>query len=739
MGVRFNEFKNRVARVSALRQRLFVALNSEEALEQKVREESKNLEKAHALRAMEKLSVERIRDATSRTIKVEYLKRSGFENMRQIYEARASRIEAISGISAEVAVEIKEIAEAMYGAILATANLQISAELSDPNEEALVSALEQLNSVRSELKPVQQEVPKVVAALDSAHEEAKRVGRRVQWWFGKRENRERAINSVDLALAMHGIPGTKALFDAAERIVEKILVEKRSKAALKDAFAKNSSDYYAILESLEVGRKPHEGFQHLSDELIEQIEKCEFDHGLINATLRKYQIFGIKFALTQKRTILGDEMGLGKTLQALGLLTERRKAGAQQFLVVVPASVIINWQRELENRTSFTPLRIHGEGQNQSLSLWLQAGGLALTTFDTLKNLGLTDEQVAGISLDTLIVDEAHFAKNLHTGRSKEVKRWVARAEYALFLTGTPMENRVEEFMGLVGLINPVIAKQLDTAVLAAGPEPFKVAVASVYLRRNSSEVLSELPDLIEKEELCSWVGVDRSFYENSVRSNNFMALRRAAYVPIPGYKPSKVERLLELVAEAEEENEKVLVFTFFRSVLTYLEQELGDKTLEPITGSTPPKRRQEIVDQFNAHQGSKVLLGQIQAAGTGLNIQSASVVILCEPQIKPTLESQAIARAHRMGQVRKVQVHRLIIENSVDQTLRAMLRRKVEEFDTYARESLLADGSSLAKDTKDLSEDSIAKSVLSIEREKLGLSPSFNSVVTAELDDEQI
>jgi SNF2 family DNA or RNA helicase len=112
-------------------------------------------------------------------------------------------------------------------------------------------------------------------------------------------------------------------------------------------------------------------------------------------------------------------------------------------------------------------------------------------------------------------------------------------------------------------------------------------------------------------------------------------------------------------------------------------------------------------------------LVGQIQAAGTGLNIQAASVVILCEPQIKPSLEVQAIARAHRMGQVRKVQVHRLILPESVDEQMLAMLAYKQSEFDDYARDSDLANQ---ADGAKDASEESMAKVIVMEERKRLGI-----------------
>jgi SNF2 family DNA or RNA helicase len=124
------------------------------------------------------------------------------------------------------------------------------------------------------------------------------------------------------------------------------------------------------------------------------------------------------------------------------------------------------------------------------------------------------------------------------------------------------------------------------------------------------------------------------------------------------------------------------------------------------------------------------VLVGQIQAAGTGLNIQAASVVILCEPQIKPSLEVQAIARAHRMGQVRKVQVHRLILPESVDEQMLVMLARKQSEFDDYARDSDLANQASGAKDP---SEESMAKVIVMEERKRLGIENKDDHMIAVE------
>ena len=117
--------------------------------------------------------------------------------------------------------------------------------------------------------------------------------------------------------------------------------------------------------------------------------------------------------------------------------------------------------------------------------------------------------------------------------------------------------------------------------------------------------------------------------------------------------------------------------------------QILGDRALGPITGGISPANRQQLIDEFAKAESGKVLVAQVQAGGVGLNIQSASMVIFCEPQIKPSLETQAISRAYRMGQVRDVQVHRLLCVSTVDERIMELLREKQVEFDIYADKSV--------------------------------------------------
>jgi len=591
----------------------------------------------------------------------------------------------------------------------------------------LLESLSGLDTLKSATKNSTSKMAPIATKLKHSLGQTDPLNSRLRWLFTGSEKKSRALNALSEISLMLGEPTTIALVEAARRGFDAL--EKRSGQPVEE-FKKRSSDYYAILEEVTNVRLNTAANRHFNQELLDKIEAQELDTSTIKATLRQYQSFGGKFALTQGRVIIGDEMGLGKTLQAISAIAHRSLAGATRFLVVCPASVITNWMREVDARSELPIIKIHGEDHKSSLQRWIELGGIGITTFDTLKSFEISEAEIAALHVDTVIVDEAHYIKNTSTGRTRTIAKWLERSPNVIFLTGTPLENRVDEFIALATLLDPKKGNELSRVALAAGPEPFRKAVASIYLRRNTEEVLKELPELIEVVEYCTWEGVDKQNYIDAVAAGNFMAMRRAAFAAQTDMQPSKLERLLELVEESFASGQKVIVFSYFRSVIEQVTLALGHRAIGPITGSVSSSQRQNIVDQFQSSEEPKVLVGQIQAAGTGLNIQAASVVILCEPQIKPSLEVQAIARAHRMGQVRKVQVHRLILPESVDEQMLVLLARKQEEFDQYARDSDLANSATGAKEA---SEESMAKVIVLEERKRLGIAEGSDQIVVTD------
>ena len=412
-------------------------------------------------------------------------------------------------------------------------------------------------------------------------------------------------------------------------------------------------------------------------------------------------------------------MGLGKTIEALAVLCHLRSRGATHFLVVCPASVLANWENEIRRHSQLpAPLRLHGD-QRRLLPTWTRDGGVATTTFDTLRLLRIPDIDIAAV-----VVDEAHYVKNPEALRTHAVRACLKRSQHALLMSGTPLENRLEEFRTLVNHVQPDVAARLLTARGPNRAHAFQRAVAPVYLRRNQSDVLNELPSKIETAEWLTLDGAAADTYRRAVASGNFMGMRRAAFLTDSPADSPKLTRLLEIVDEAADNNRKVIVYSYFRDVLDRVHAALGPRALGPLTGSVTGPRRQELVDQFSTTREPAVLVSQIEAGGVGLNIQAASVVIIAEPQWKPSTEEQAIARCHRMGQIRPVEVHRLLAENSVDEHMLAILARKSAVFANYIRPSAMKDATPAAIDTNATSspQSTQEERIIGLEKRRLGL-----------------
>lgn len=232
----------------------------------------------------------------------------------------------------------------------------------------------------------------------------------------------------------------------------------------------------------------------LSEELVAKVRAQDLDTShLPQVSLRGYQDFGARFALVQRKVVLGDEMGLGKTIEALAVLAHIYAKGGTHSVVVCPAAVVSQWVREIEARSTMPAYRVHGTERGAALRRWHRRGGVAVTTFETLR--ALRDGLLGAPELAALVVDEAHYIKNPGAQRTRNVRALVDVAKRTLFLTGTPLENRLDEFENLVGYLQPHL--------LDVGPGSttmsFQRQVAPAYLRRNQEDVLTELPDRMVK------------------------------------------------------------------------------------------------------------------------------------------------------------------------------------------------------------------------------------------------
>jgi SNF2 family DNA or RNA helicase len=399
-------------------------------------------------------------------------------------------------------------------------------------------------------------------------------------------------------------------------------------------------------------------------------------------------------------------MGLGKTIQVLATMCHLSTIGKTHFLVIVPKSVLINWQREIAKHTKLTSFLLYGPDLFQNLNSWKNDGGVAVTTYEATSNL------IGYIyKVDLVAIDEAHMVKSPKAKRTQNVKSLSANSDYIVLMTGTALENRISELYYLVSMTNFSIGESIKSLVQQYSPSPNEVRhrLAPVYLRRTQSDVLNELPPLTKQDEVIPTTLEEINPTLASAR--DYMNRRLALTVGMGDLESSKYNRLRELLEIYREEGRKVLVFSFFTKVVQDVSIIAGGCPI--IDGKKTSNERMKIIDDLGSKQGFAVVALQITAGGLGLNIQAAQVVILMEPQLKPSTENQAIARVHRMGQSRNVMVHRFIAEDSIDEDLVRLIAKKQQIFDDYAHHSSVKENSDMSIDgslaQKDL-EDEIMK-----------------------------
>jgi superfamily II DNA or RNA helicase len=677
--------------------------------------------------ALDVMPVDRLRDLIPGKVTFAPLIDAGLDTVGKVLAAGPEALRRIPRVRRRTARRIMAAAMQLRESVEDGTRVRIDPDTRTPEQTVLIAALRRYERARSALKgpdlsPLASQIGR---SLDPAARGASRP--RMLFTFSGRKKQEArdALTELDAILSSKPVATARKRLSRAEAELEKAGKEQRVTRLWNDFLARPVTYNGLLIDvaELDPAQEASQGF--LPADIAEQVRVFPLDRSLLKTRLRGYQAFGAKFALVQERVILGDEMGLGKTMQSLAAMCHLAAKGATHFLVVCPASVVVNWTREVERHTMLEARRVHGPGEKKREAAqqeWVAGGGVAVTTFEALRAM----PEDLDVSVAMMVVDEAHYVKNPNALRTQAVSEWVARSRRVLFLTGTPMENRVGEFRVLVGHLRPEVAENLDIADEALDGTKFREAVAPVYLRRNQEDVLSELPPRLETQEWVALEGPTLRAYRKAVIAGNFMAMRRAAFDLGTVKGSPKLRRLVEIVSEAADGGRKVVVFSYFRDVLETVTQVLGSgrdgvpgvHVVGPLTGDIRPTDRQAMVDEFTAAKEPAVLVSQIQAGGVGLNIQAASVIIIAEPQLTPSIEEQAIARAHRMGQVRRVDVHRLLCEDSVDQRVLELLAEKREAFDEYARRSDMANATPDAVDTG--SETELRRRIVAAEQKRL-------------------
>ncbi len=678
--------------------------------EEEIRKLCARILRKDAEKSLAEVSVEELKKSKA-GIRVSALIDAGFDNLYALSCAEDRELMAIQGIGEKQLEAIRNIIAEFINRIAEYTGMRISNDVTgmDTDRKELIHALykfRQCELIRKDAEGVSAEYHDFIGLLRSEPI----IRSRIKWLFSGRKAKDNTVLMLDEMVSFCNSPVFTRVKGFTDRYSQ--VNEIPQDTAIKD-YERNSADYYALIERLGTGGSVRPAVYHsLSAELAAEIDAFPLDIAGFRGTLRAYQEFGTKYILSRERVLLGDEMGLGKTIQAIAAMTHiKANDPGSHFLIVCPASVLINWCRELKKFSDIDTYLLHGAFTGEIFEKWQSLGGAAVTNYETMgKIVDRIDEHM---DLALLVIDEAHYIKNPDAQRTKNIRRLDNESERILMMTGTPLENKVDEMCSLIDFIRPDMTARVRSLAHMSSVPQFREMIAPFYLRRTREQVLRELPEIEEEQEWCLMSARDRELYIEDITENDFAGMRRVSFRDESLCGSAKAGRLVELCDQACDEGRKVVVYSYFRETVERVRSLLGDRCAGVISGATPVTERQAVIDRFAEISEGRVLVCQIQSGGTGLNIQAASVVIFCEPQIKPSLTNQAISRVYRMGQVHNVLVYHLLCEDTVDEAMLIRLGDKQSEFDTYA------DKSALAEATDNLLDHEWIRQFINKEREK--------------------
>jgi len=465
-----------------------------------------------------------------------------------------------------------------------------------------------------------------------------------------------------------------------------------------------------------------------------QLDKSRAKLPALNAELRPYQVQGFKWLQYLHDNHIGgclaDDMGLGKTLQTLSLLANLYPQQSKPSLIVMPRSLLFNWEREVRR---FAPqLKTYTfYGSNREIED-LRAAHLVFTTYATLRN---AIEDLKEESFFYVILDESQNIKNINAQTTKAVL--LLRSEHRLALSGTPIENNLGELYSLFHFLNPALfGSQAQFADDFLNPiqknndkdatRHLRRKIYPFVLRRLKRDVLQELPDKVEQtlfvpmgEEQKRFYEQRRQYYateipkqisEKGITGSQFYVfqalseLRQIATIPEAltegRIESGKRELLVEQLLDALANGHKALVFVNFLAAIESISARLDETGVGYVTMTGATRDREAIVDRFQNDPDCRVFLLTLKTGGSGLNLTAADTIFLYDPWWNAAAENQAIDRAHRIGQSNKVHAYRLIAQGSIEDKILQLQELKKELFDNI----IAADGASM----KSLSEEDI-------------------------------
>ncbi len=456
----------------------------------------------------------------------------------------------------------------------------------------------------------------------------------------------------------------------------------------------------------------------------------------LSATLRPYQAEGYSWLAFLRELelggILADDMGLGKTVQALALLVDIHSGGreARPSLIVAPTSVAANWLVEVARfAPSLVVAHLGATSRKEKASVAERIAGadLAITTYTVLR---LDEEEFAGLAWDCVVFDEAQFVKNHQSKGYRSARRLSAKTRFAL--TGTPLENNLMELWSILSLVAPgvlgsartfremyqlPIERNRDSEALAR----MRRRIRPLMLRRTKEEVVAELPgkseqvlelalapqhrrvyDLHLQRERQRILGLLEDFRENRITIfSSLTKLRQLSIDPslvdaqaYAGIPSSKLEFLLESLEEITAEGHRALVFSQFTSFLSRIRGALESRGIRHLYLDGATRGRGRLLDEFATGE-VPVFLISLKAGGFGLNLTAADYVYLVDPWWNPAAESQAVDRAHRIGQTRSVMIYRLVSQDTIEEKVVQLGKKKAALF-AQVMEGVASDATSI-------------------------------------------
>jgi SWI/SNF-related matrix-associated actin-dependent regulator of chromatin subfamily A-like protein 1 len=416
----------------------------------------------------------------------------------------------------------------------------------------------------------------------------------------------------------------------------------------------------------------------------------------------EHQKESIQKLCENKKFILADDMGLGKTTSTIIAALE---TGAKKVLIVCPASLKINWQREIENYSDRTISIIDGKK-------WEDAD-FVIINYDIIKNFHDEKNKKESVLLnskfDLMVIDEAHYIQNKQAQRTKLINDFAKNIERLWLLTGTPITSRPINYFNLLNLIESPVAlnwmayvkrycngyqfkagrRKVWNVSGASNLEELRDRTAPLVLRRLKENVL-DLPDKIitpvylrlKSKEYESLMGDYYAWYDKGGEANS-MTLQFTKLTQVRQcISQEKVSSTIELCENIIEQGKKVIVFTNFTRSLEMILEHFGKKAVR-LDGSMSQKDRQVSVDRFQNDENVMVFVGNIKAAGTGLTLTAGEAVVMNDLSFLPSDHSQAEDRAYRFGQKNNVLVYYPIYENTIEGIIYDILKKKKEIFET--------------------------------------------------------